>query len=135
MSYASNAGQDLNPTFDNVFVNPRSYDAFLKSGMWPDQTVLLLEVRGSASRASINRSGRFQTELLAIEAHVKDNARGGWAFYTLGIGGERGSLIPKSADCYSCHEKSGATDTTFVQFYPTLIPVAKAAGTYKAGAE
>ena len=34
-------------------------------------------------------------------------------------------LFPKTADCYSCHQKNGATDTTFVQFYPTLIETAK----------
>ena len=27
--------------------------------------------------------------------------------------------------CYSCHEQHGAVDTTFVQFYPTLIDAAK----------
>ena len=33
--------------------------------------------------------------------------------------------IPISASCYSCHEQHGAVDTTFVQFYPTLLTVAK----------
>ena len=32
-------------------------------------------------------------------------------------------------DCYSCHEQHGAVDTTFVQFYPTLIELAKQKGT------
>ena len=35
------------------------------------------------------------------------------------------------ADCYSCHERNAATDTTFVQFYPPLIEAAKARGTYR----
>lgn len=29
------------------------------------------------------------------------------------------------ADCYSCHEQHAAVDTTFVQFYPTLLEIAK----------
>jgi len=33
------------------------------------------------------------------------------------------------------HAKNGAVDETFVQFYPTLIPVAKAKGTFKGEAE
>jgi hypothetical protein len=33
-------------------------------------------------------------------------------------------MIPTSADCYSCHAQHAAVDTTFVQFYPTLLPVA-----------
>ena len=31
-------------------------------------------------------------------------------------------------NCYSCHEQNGAVDTTFVQFYPTLIDAAKKIG-------
>jgi hypothetical protein len=34
--------------------------------------------------------------------------------------------MPQSAACYSCHTDHGAVDTTFVQFYPTLLPIAKA---------
>ncbi len=34
-------------------------------------------------------------------------------------------MIPQSADCYSCHTAHGAVDTTFVQFYPTLLPIAR----------
>jgi acyl carrier protein phosphodiesterase len=37
--------------------------------------------------------------------------------------------MPQSASCYSCHQDHGAVDTTFVQFYPTLMPVAKEKGT------
>jgi hypothetical protein len=33
-------------------------------------------------------------------------------------------MIPATASCYSCHEQHGAVDTTFVQFYPTLLPIA-----------
>jgi hypothetical protein len=35
-------------------------------------------------------------------------------------------------DCYSCHEQHGAVDTTFVQFYPTLLPIATQKGTLSA---
>ncbi len=33
--------------FDNVFVNPAAYKAFVETGTWPDKTVLFLEVRGT----------------------------------------------------------------------------------------
>jgi hypothetical protein len=39
------------------------------------------------------------------------------------------TMVP--ASCYSCHEKNGAVDTTFVQYYPTLIEAANTKGTYK----
>ena len=41
-------------------------------------------------------------------------------------------LLPKSANCYTCHEAHAAVDTTFTQFYPTLLPIAKAKGTLSA---
>lgn len=131
MSYDVTATPNESPAFENLFVNPAAYRAFMKTGTWPDKTVLLLEVRSSDSRASINKNGRFQRNLLRIEAHVKDVAHGGWAFYGFEKGAQTGTLFPKTASCYSCHEKNGATDTTFVQFYPTLIEAAKKNGTFK----
>jgi hypothetical protein len=135
MSYAprmaSMAGHSM---FDNVFVNPSAYKAFLETGTWPDQTMLVLEVRGAGSNASINKSGHFQTtELMGQEVHLKDKrVPGGWAFY--GFDDPKPTTpFPHEMDCYSCHEKHGAVDTTFVQFYPTLIEVAKQKGTLSAG--
>ena len=63
-----------NPRFDNVFVNPDAYKAFLQTGTWPDKTILILEVRGSDSKVSINKDGRVQTNTVGVEAHVKDIA-------------------------------------------------------------
>lgn len=131
MTYNASAAPNGNPPFENVFVNPAAYRTFLKTGMWPDKTVMILEVRASGSQASINKDGRIQTGVVAREAHVKDRARGGWAFYGFANGAESGTLFPKTADCYSCHQRNGAVDTTFVQFYPTLIETARRKGTYR----
>jgi hypothetical protein len=122
-----------NPRFDNVFVNPSAYKAFLKNGTWPDKTVLILEIRRSESKLSINTGGRVQTELAAIEANVKDTARfpGGWAFFGFQGSSNEAKPIPTSEGCYSCHSQKGAVDSTFVQFYPTLREIAKKKGTFK----
>jgi hypothetical protein len=137
MSYREGAGAgNEDPPFDNVFVSPAAYRAFMETGEWPDKTVLMLESRASVSRASINRGGHFQGGLMGIEAHVKDSRfPGKWAFFAFDSNSETGNLIPMSATCYSCHERSGAVDTTFVQFYPTLFEVAKRKGTVKADYE
>jgi hypothetical protein len=37
------------------------------------------------------------------------------------------------ASCVECHTKSTAVERTFVQFYPTLLEVARAKGTLKPG--
>ncbi len=131
MTYNQNATPNGNPPFENVFVNQAAYQGFLKTGTWPDKTVMVLEIRASDSRVSINKDGRIQTNMVAMEVHVKDAAKGGWAFYGFANGAEKGTLFPKTADCYSCHQQNGAADTTFVQFYPTLIETAKQKGTYK----
>ena len=135
MTYGPAAGTNDHPRFENVFVNPAAYQAFLKTGTWPDKTAMILEVRDSDSKVSINKDGRVQTKVAAIEAHVKDASRGGWAFYAFRDGGPQGKPFPKTADCFSCHEQNGAVDSTFVQFYPTLIDTARKNGTFKAAAE
>jgi Cytochrome P460 len=123
---AAEAGDE--PRFDNVFVNRSAYKSFLASGRWPDKTIFILEVRKSQSKGSINQGGHFQTATAAIEAHVKDEKRFAdkWAFFGFGEGKQAGKQIPTSASCYSCHLDHGAVDTTFVQFYPTLLDAAKA---------
>lgn len=135
MTYGPAAGTNASPRFENVFVNPSAYAAFLKTGTWPDKTTMILEIRNSDSKVSINKDGRVQTGVAAIEAHIKDSSRGGWAFYAFPGGAQEGTPFPKTANCFSCHEQNGAVDTTFVQFYPTLIEVARAHGTFKATAE
>jgi hypothetical protein len=93
---------------------------------------MVLESREARSKGSINESGHFQgTEVVGFEVHVKDEARfpGKWAFFSFDSPGTNGTLIPQGAPCYSCHTAHAAVDTTFVQFYPTLLPVATKKGT------
>jgi len=122
-----------NPQFDNVFVTPAAYKSFLSTGTWPDKTMFVLEIRGAATEGSINKGGHFQDKINAVEVEVKDEKRfpNKWAFF--GFNGTASSAVPlpESAGCQSCHSKNGAVDNTFVQFYPTLAPIAKEKGTFK----
>ena len=132
MSYTAGGNPDHH-MFDNVFVNPEAYKKFQETGTWPDKTMLVLEVRG-AERTSINQRGNSQSgEVMGIEVHVKDEAKfpGKWAFFGFD-NGKVGNLFPAGAACYSCHQAHAAVDTTFVQFYPTLLPIAKSKGTLSA---
>jgi len=128
---AAEAARDNNPTFDNVFVNPAAYRSFLETGRWPDETIFVLEIRASESKGSINNGGHYQGGMVTIESEVKDEKRfpGKWAFFALGKTDSEAKMIPQSASCYSCHSEHGAVDNTFVQFYPTLLEVAKNKGT------
>ena len=133
MSYSPTASQMQGESmFDNVFVNPEAYRSFMATGAWPDKTVMILEGRGARSNGSINHKGHYQsTESMGLEVHVKDESRfpGKWAFFDFDSLDKNGTLIPQKAPCYSCHEAHGAVDTTFVQFYPTLLPIAQKKGT------
>ena len=134
MSYSANAMLMDHHMFDNVFVNPESYKAFLETGTWPDKTMLVLEVRKAEGKGSINQRGNFQgTELMGLEVHVKDEARfrGKWAFFPFD-GVKTSKMIPTNMECYTCHSLHAAVDTTFVQFYPTLLPIAQSKGTLSA---
>jgi cytochrome P460 len=133
MSYSPNMDMG-HSMFDNVFVNPEAYKAFLQTGTWPDKTMLVLEARMAGNKGSINKNGHFQTgNIMGREVHVKDEARfpGKWAFFNA-EDGVTGKLLPREMDCYSCHEQHGAVDTTFVQFYPTLLEIAKKKNTLSA---
>ncbi len=134
MTYGPNApAADRPQAFTNVYVNPTSYRAFLKSGAWPDRTMFILEIRASASERSINRFGHFQAELSAIEVNLKDaRLPGGWGFFDFGTRNEPVLPLPQTASCYACHRDNTAVEHTFVQFYPTLMDVARRQGTVKA---
>lgn len=132
MSYSANEMKMDHSTFDNVFVNPEAYRSFVATGTWPDKTVMILEAREARSKGSINQRGHYQTVgVMDFEVHVKDEARfpGKWAFFSFDAPDKNGTLIPEKAPCYSCHLQHGAVDTTFVQFYPTLLPIAQKKGT------
>ena len=135
MSYRDMGAMVGHSMFDNVFAEPAAYREFVRTGTWPDRTMLMLEVRGATEKGSINSHGKFQTgDVMGLEVHIKDTKRfpGGWAFFGF-KGTGPAQQIPTSADCYSCHQQHAAVDTTFVQFYPTLLGIATQKGTLSPG--
>jgi hypothetical protein len=133
MTYGTpEAAQQQN--FDNVFVHPAAYKGFVQTGHWPDGTIFILEGRAASSKGSINNGGHYQSDVISLAAAVKDRSRasvGEWGYYAFGTKFDTASVLPKTAACYDCHSKNGAVENTFVQFYPTLLPIARAKGTLK----
>jgi hypothetical protein len=135
---SSGLGMNYNPApgstdqFTNVFVPQPAYHAFLSSGKWPDQTVFVLEERVSESKGSINKSGHFQTELAGLAVEVKDETRFAekWAYFSFRGEAKSVEANPK-AQCWQCHNDNAAVEHTFVQFYPTLKPLAEKFGTFR----
>jgi len=124
-------GNQTDPAFENVYVNPPAYKQFVKTGKWPDQTIFVLEIRRSMEKGSFARGGRYQGELAAVEAAVKDEGRfpEKWAYFGLGRDAESAKALPKDAGCFSCHSTNAAVENSFAQFYPTVFAIAKEKGT------
>jgi Cytochrome P460 len=136
MSYGplASSSHSSDPPFDNVFTPRAAYEGFLRNGVWPDKTMFVLEVRKSASKGSINKAGHYQADVMGVEVEVKDEKRfsNKWGFFDFDSD-KPASRLPETEACYACHRDNGAVDNTFVQFYPTLLPVAKAKGTLRNG--
>ena len=137
LTYNDAAAANAAPPFTNVFVNPSSYRSFMETGAWPNQTVFVLEGRRSETNAAPNVGGRFQGEMIGLEAEVKDSRfPDGWAFFNFGQAPALNTAAaPLAGDavrvCVECHTQHTAVERTFVQFYPTLLEVARRKGTVK----
>jgi cytochrome P460 len=134
LNYPAPGQPDGPQIFNNVFVNRSSYQSFMQTGKWPDKTIWVLEFRNTGHEAVANRKGIFQTDLQGMEANVKDSRfPDGWGYF--GFGANDKSAAPLSGDtvkrCIDCHSAHTAVERTFVQFYPTLLEVAKRMGTVR----
>lgn len=111
-------------TFHNIFIQPEAYDSYVKTGKFPDKTMLVMEVYKPGTNASINKKGLFQDEFVGIEVALKDESKFAekWAYFAFFEGAkqlDRAKAFPKDR-CWSCHNEHGAADNVFVQFYPVL---------------
>jgi len=112
--------------FHNVYINPRAYEQFKKTGIFPNGTMLVMDVFKSQARdeAGILEKGFFPAEHRDVEVAVKNSARPDgaaepWAYYVFGKD-KRTAPAMKKQSCYDCHLKNAKTDNVWVQFYPTL---------------
>lgn len=131
-------GDKAGSNFTNVFAEPNAYREFEKTGKWPEGTMLAMEVRRGESKGSINKEGRFQTGLLALEVTVKDTKRfklDGWEYFAFSGAAQTAKAIGQPGGCNACHSKNAAVENTFGQFYPTILEIARAKGTVKKTAE
>ena len=139
---SSGLGMNYNPMpgshemFTNVFVPQWAYREFVASGKWPDKTWFVLEERDQQTKGSINKTGHFQTDLMGLAVEVKDTSRFAdkWVYFNFGTDDKTATANPKKA-CWECHEDNAAVEHSFVQFYPTLKPIAQKFGTYRQAAE
>lgn len=127
--------------FTSVFVNPKAYAQFQKSGLWPDGTIFALEVRPALAAISAQEGAVTQGTRRALEVAVRDSSRypdGGWSYFSFDPPRDKPSAFkewaapfPRTAGCYTCHSEHAAVQWTFTQFYADAFERAKQLGTVR----
>jgi hypothetical protein len=112
--------------FHNVYINPEAYAHYVKTGTFPENTVLILDIFKAEEREPRNivTEGTFPAAQSGLAVAVKNSARPDgsktdWAYYDFGLDRQSAKAFPDKA-CYDCHIEHADDDNVWVQFYPTL---------------
>ena len=130
-----NDGKAGFPEYHNVYVEQKNVDAYLKTGEFPEGTVIVKELTRvlnptfpDGSRKEPSGRGYFNGEYNGIDVTVKDSKKfaktNNWGFFTFGHHplpyAETAAESP-ATECAYCHIANVAkTDMTWIQFYPLL---------------
>ena len=132
---ALNNGKANFPEYHHVYVEKQNVDAYLKTGSFPEGTVIVKELTRvldptfpDGSRKEPSGRGYFNGEYNGIDMSVKDSKRfagtNGWGFFTFGhhaLPYNPTAAESPVAQCAGCHIANVAnTDMTWIQFYPLL---------------
>ncbi|HYP06002.1 MAG TPA: cytochrome P460 family protein [Bryobacteraceae bacterium] len=130
-----NNGKASFPEFHNVYIEEKNVDAYVKTGSFPEGTIIVKELARllnptfpDGSRQEPSGRGFFTGAVNGIDAMVKDSKRfaktNGWGFFTFGhheLPYEQTAAESSVDECAGCHIANVAkTDMTWVQFYPLL---------------
>ena len=130
-----NNGKAGFPEYHHVYVEGKNLDVYLKTGSFPEGTVIVKELTRvlnptfpDGSRTEPSGRGYFNGEFNGMDVTVKDSKRfaatNGWGFFNFGHHALPYSSSAKeasAAECAGCHQSFVAkTDMTWVQFYPIL---------------
>ena len=123
------------PEYHHVYIEKKNVDAYLKTGDFPEGTVIVKELtrvlnpsNPDGSRTEASGRGYFNGEYNGIDMSVKDSKRfaatNGWGFFTFGhhpLPYNKTAAEQPAEVCAGCHIANVAkTDMTWIQFYPQL---------------
>jgi hypothetical protein len=123
------------PEYHHVYIEKKNVDAYLKTGDFPEGTVIVKELTlvldpkyPDGSREEPSGRGYFNGAFNGIDVAVKDSKRfantNGWGYFTFGhhpLPYEATAKESSVAECAGCHLANVAkTDMTYIQFYPLL---------------
>lgn len=124
-----NNGKAAFPEHHNVYIDPKSWAHWKKTGKFRDETILIKELVSVGSKGAVSGNGYFMGEFIGLEATIKSkkhfpDAPGNWAYFS--FSGKKHKSLTKTAKpfppaaCNTCHETSAADDFVFTQYYPVL---------------
>lgn len=130
-----NNGKAGFPEYHHVYIEEKNVDAYLKTGAFPEGTMIVKELTRvldptfpDGSRTEPSGRGYFNGQYNGIDVTVKDSRRfaktNGWGFFTFGhhpLPYAKSAAESSASQCAGCHQAFVAkTDMTWVQFYPLL---------------
>lgn len=135
-----NGGQAPFPEFHTVYIDPKSWEHYKKTGEFRDGTMFAKELTLVGATTATSGIGFFNGPQQGFEIAHKDTRRyakdtGGWAYYTFGHKPEPyadSTMAMPTAACAACHTAAAAEDMVFTQYYP-ILQGAKGAGEAGAG--
>lgn len=125
------------PEFHNVYVQPSAYGHYMKTGQWPEGTMMVKELQltktgtfPDGSRTEASGRGYFPATPNGLDVSVKDSKRFGasrnWGFFNFGHHAPpyvaSAAAAPANA-CADCHAANAHKDMVFSDFYEQLKPL------------
>lgn len=132
--HALNNGKAGFPEYHNVYIQHEAYQAYRKTGQFPEGTILLKELQltvpgtnSDGSRSEVSGRGYFPGARNGIDISVKDSKRfkdiNDWGFFNFGHHAppyaKTAAAQPKDA-CAACHI-ANADNMVFKQFYAPIL--------------
>ena len=87
LSYAADPSLARGPQlYHNVYMIPWAYREYVKTGKFPEGTMMALELASAENKTEPGLQGSYEKEYTALEISVKDSTRfdGGWAYFKIG---------------------------------------------------
>jgi len=107
-------------TVGKVFVEPSAYESFLKTAVWPNQSVIVLELRDTAAPPKTMCDG-----MIGLEVAVKNESKTPepWTFYGIIYDEHKHHNEQEQAKkiCVDCNDEP--TDVRLAMYFPALKAV------------
>lgn len=121
-----NSGKAIFPGIHHVYIDPDSYKTHQEKGVFPDGTIIVMEVFHIETRETVGGFGYFTNGGQDILVQIKDRRQfrgNGWGYFAFRDKEIKSGVPTKNVEdsrCTSCHQAAAEEDEVFTQYYPDL---------------